>query len=33
MVEAAIAARGLAWTVRASAPEISELGRAAAASA
>jgi hypothetical protein len=33
MVEAAIAARGLSWTVRASAQEISELGRAAAASA
>lgn len=33
MVEAAIAARGLAWTVRASAQEISDLGRAAVASA
>ena len=33
MVEAAIAARGLSWAVRASAHEISELGRAAAASA
>jgi predicted Zn-dependent protease DUF2268 len=33
MVEAAIAAHGLSWAVRASAREISELGRAAAASA
>jgi hypothetical protein len=33
MVEAAIAARGLSWTVRASAGEISDLARSAAASA
>jgi hypothetical protein len=33
MVEAAVAARGLPWAIRASAAEIAEAGHAAAASA